>query len=34
LIPKFISYHGAAGLKQKELEEALRETETKTLNVD
>jgi hypothetical protein len=34
LIPEFIRYHGAAGLKQKEIEEALRETETKNLNVD
>ena len=29
LIPQFIKYHGAAGIKQKELEEALREAETK-----
>jgi MFS family permease len=29
LIPEFIKYHGAAGIKQKELEEAMRETETK-----
>ena len=29
LIPEFIRYHGAAGIKQKELEEAMRETETK-----
>jgi hypothetical protein len=34
LIPQFLRYHGAAGLKQKELEEALRETETKTLFVE
>ena len=34
LIPKFIGYHGAAGLKQKEIEEAMRETETKSLMVD
>jgi MFS family permease len=31
LLPQFLRYHGAAGLKQKELEEALRETEAKTL---
>jgi MFS family permease len=29
LIPDFIRYHGAAGIKQKELEEAMREAETK-----
>ncbi len=29
LIPQFIKYHGAAGIKQKELEEALREAEAK-----
>jgi hypothetical protein len=34
LLPEFIKYHGAAGLKQKELEEAMRETETKNLLVD
>src|ERR1044072_4962902 len=34
LIPQFLRYHGAAGLKQKELEEALRETEAKTLVVE
>jgi hypothetical protein len=34
LIPQFLRYHGAAGLKQKELEEALRETETKALLVE
>ena len=34
LIPQFIRYHGAAGLKQKELEEAMREAETKSLPVD
>ena len=34
LLPEFIKYHGAAGLKQKELEEAMRETETKNLFVD
>lgn len=31
LIPQFLRYHGAAGLKQKELEEALREAEAQTL---
>ncbi len=34
LIPEFIRYHGAAGIKQKELEEAMRETETKSLRVE
>jgi MFS family permease len=34
LIPEFIRYHGAMGIKQKELEEALRETETTSLLVD
>jgi hypothetical protein len=34
LIPEFISYHAAAGIEQKELEEALRETETKNLLVE
>jgi MFS family permease len=34
LIPQFIRYHGATGLKQKELEEALRETGTKTFIVE
>jgi hypothetical protein len=34
LIPEFIRYHGAAGIKQKELEEAMRETETSRLLVD
>jgi MFS family permease len=34
LIPEFIKYHGVAGIKQKELEEAVRETETKTLLVE
>lgn len=34
LIPQFISYHGSAGIKQKELEEALREAETRNLLVD
>jgi len=34
LIPQFLRYHGAAGLKQKELEEALREAEAQTLIVE
>ena len=34
LIPEFIRYHGSAGIKQKELEEAMRETETKSLLVE
>ncbi len=34
LIPEFIKYHGAAGIKQKELEEAMRETETTRLHVE
>jgi MFS family permease len=34
LIPQFIKYDGRAGLKQKELEEAMRETETKILLVE
>jgi len=34
LIPEFIRYHGAAGIKQKELEEALRETETGALLIE
>ena len=34
LLPEFIKYHGAAGLKRKELEEAMRETETKNLLVE
>ena len=34
LIPQFLRYQGTAGLKQKELEEALRETETSTLMVE
>jgi MFS family permease len=34
LIPEFIRYHGVAGIKQKELEEAMRETETKQLMVE
>lgn len=29
LIPQFIRYHGSEGIRQKELEEALRETESK-----
>ena len=29
LLPEFIKYHGAAGLKQKALEEAMREAETR-----
>ena len=28
LIPQFISYRGSEGVKQKELEEAMREAET------
>jgi MFS family permease len=31
LIPDFIRYHGPAGIKQKELEEAMREAETKQI---
>jgi hypothetical protein len=34
LIPQFIRYHGSEGLKQKDLEEAMRETETRNLPVD
>ena len=34
LIPQFIRYHGTEGIKQKDLEEALRETEAKTLMMD
>lgn len=34
LIPQLIRYHGAAGIKQKEIEEAMRETETRNLIVD
>jgi len=34
LIPEFIRYHGTAGIRQKELEEAMRETETAALLVD
>lgn len=34
LIPQFIRYHGSEGIKQKVLEEAMRETETKNLLVD
>jgi hypothetical protein len=31
LIPQFIRYHGAAGIKQKEIEEAMREAETRNI---
>jgi MFS family permease len=31
LIPQFLRYHGSEGIKQKELEEAMRETETRRL---
>lgn len=34
LIPEFIKYHGAEGIRQKQLEEALRETETQNLMVE
>jgi MFS family permease len=34
LLPEFIRYHGSEGIKQKDLEEALRETETKNLMAD
>jgi len=34
LIPQFIRYHGSEGIKQKDLEEAMRETETRNLLVD
>ena len=34
LIPQFISYRGSEGIKRKDLEEALRETETRNLLVD
>jgi MFS family permease len=34
LIPQLIRYQGAAGIKQKELEEAMRETETRQVIVD
>jgi hypothetical protein len=34
LIPELIRYHGAAGIRQKELEEAMRETETRSLVVE
>jgi MFS family permease len=34
LIPQFIRYHGSEGIKQKDLEEAMRETETKSLLVE
>ena len=31
LLPQFIRYHGSEGIKLKELEEAMRETETQAL---
>jgi len=34
LIPQFIRYHGSEGIKQKDIEEAMRETETKSLLVE
>jgi MFS family permease len=34
LIPQLIRYQGSEGIKQKELEEAMRETETRSLFVD
>ena len=34
LIPQLVRYHGAAGIRQKELEEALRETETRQVIAD
>jgi hypothetical protein len=34
LIPQFIRYHGSEGIKQKDLEEAMRETETRSLLVE
>jgi len=34
LIPELIKYHGAAGIRQKEVEEALREAETRAVIVD
>ena len=34
LIPQFIRYHGSEGIKQKDLEEAMREVETKNLLVE
>jgi hypothetical protein len=34
LIPEFIRYQATAGIEQKELEEAMRETETKNLLVE
>lgn len=34
LIPQFIRYQGTEGIKQKDLEEALRETEAKTLMIE
>ena len=34
LIPQFIRYHGKEGIRQKELEEAMREAETRRLNLE
>ena len=34
LIPQFIRYRGSEGIKQKDLEEAMRETETRNLLID
>ncbi len=34
LIPQFITYRGSEGLKQKDLEEAMRETETQQLSAE
>jgi MFS family permease len=34
LIPQFIRYHGSEGIKQKDLEEAMREAETKNLLIE
>jgi MFS family permease len=34
LIPQFIRYHGSEGIRQKELEEAMRETETRRFVVE
>lgn len=34
LLPRFISYRGSEGLKQKDLEEAMRETETQQLSAE
>jgi hypothetical protein len=31
LLPQFINYRGSEGIRQKELEEAMRETESKVL---